>query len=502
MQHEELRAVHLTPAQRERMDIAGRHRPDVPPPFNELTHRGTRIGGGRLFSDPNPDMRALHPRLELYDDMGTTDPVLTGAVGMVKESARSARFSFQVANRSATAGRLKDFAHWALLERGRGKLKQSFGATIEPLLSFFTHGFAYAEVLPGIVEVEGGRYAGQRRMIVRDLAFCEQLAHDQWVLDETGRNLVGITQRPAFGDEAKRWRPSAAPSVLRNEVTGQRVVSVDRIVRLSHRAVGHNYDGVGAFRPCAFPWKAKNAAMDSGVIAINRFGTPTPLVEIDRKLARERGYTDTQINVMIDEATANAANYIAQQSGYLKAFPGISYGVFGAGQINSEHVVTFVALCDRQMLLALLAQWILLGVSDVGSKASITQHRAVHARVVANILDALVAALQDHVVKRLIEWNFGTRVAEEHTPILCHHDVDASRLGEALGVIPGLIQCGALKPTQAFEAAILSELVGVESSGPLIEAANALPESMRGQGGSVGGVFKPGPGRPEGAGEI
>lgn len=497
MQHIEARAAHLSVEDR-RLLITGR-RSERDPDLRELTRRGTRMTQGRLWTDPNPDLRRLHERLEVYDDMGTTDPVLAGATGMLEDAAASARFSLQQANKSATAGRIKDFVHWALLERGQGQMDKPFADAIRPLFSFARIGFAYAEVLPKRVVVQSGRYAGQHRLVVGDLPFCEQFAHDQWVLDPKSGKLVGITQRPVGGDEALRWRPPASSTALFGQ-TGP-VVSVDRLVRLCFRGAGNNFEGIGLFRPAIFPWRAKNAAFDSGVIAISRFGTPTPLVEVDRRAARERGYTDSQFDIMVDEAVTNAAGYIAQQGGWLKSFPGITYSVFGAGQIDSRHVVDFVALCDRQMLLGLLAQWILLGVSDVGSKASIIQHRAAHARFVENIVAQLVAALQESVVRRLVEWNFGPRVAEEHTPQLVHHNVDSSPLLELLGVLGSLMQSGVVKPTQALEDAVLQGLVGVERAQPLIEASHATPETARGGAARGPGVFKPGPGRPEGAEE-
>lgn len=483
--------MYLTQAQRE---IVGQYRPGEIPLVETQTIRGTRISGGRLWKDPNPDLRRLHERLEVYDDIQTSDAVVAGAMSLQEESARTARFSLEKANDSVTAGRIKDFLHWALLERGQGQMKRPFAAAVRPLLSFAPLGFAYAEAVPRIVTIESGRYAGQRRVVLGDLAFCEQLAHDQWVIDGAG-DLIGITQRPIGGDE--RWTPPASSTAFGEGRAGAKVVSVDRLVLLTHRGSAHNYDGIGQLRPTVFPWRAGNAAMDSGVIAITRFGSPTPVLEIDRLAMRERGYTETQINAMITEGVENMRNYIAQQSGYLQSAPGLTYGVFGNGAIDSRHVVEFVALCDRMKLLALVAQWILLGTSDVGSKASIIQHRGAHARVVANIVSQLCAALQP-LLQRIVAWNFGERIAAEHTPTLKHHDVDAARLGEAMGMIPGLVQSGVLKATPALEEAVLGELVGVESAGPLVAAANALPESARGAIGG-GGVFKPGPGRPEGS---
>lgn len=458
----------------------------------ELTSPGTRISGGRIWEDPNPDMRSNLEAQAVYSEMERTDGVISGTLLLIDETLRSARLEVEPANDSQIAGRMAAHCRWGLnVGRKRRPRGQLLSEMIRPLQSFAARGFAYAEIIPKTIRPTSGEFRGDRVVLDR-LAYCEQSAHDEWVLDKEGRELRGITQLPAFGYDAPLQVPKGTPMHH-----GRPLVGDERLVRLAFQGYGHNFAGIALLRRALFPWRAKNSALDSGVVAIDRFGSPTPTVEIDRRLAYEQGYSKTQVDQAVEDAIANLEAYRVERDGHFMSIPGITYGTFGEGKIDSRHVVDFVKLQNREILLGMLAQFVSLGIGDVGSRSVGTIHRSVHARFVANLMDQIVKAITTQVMYPICCWQFGIAAANDHAPRLVHHDIDSAMLAEVLGLLPGLFQVGILKRTQAFENELLRVLAGAESAGALIRASEDMPEEARDDQSGGGGVFKPGPGRPQ-----
>lgn len=458
--------------------------------FEELTHRGTRIAGGRIWEDPNPDLQDLAERIEVYKDMAATDPVLAGQIAMIEESARPARFTVAPRNPTQAAGRIADFVAWALDLSSPGRMTRPLTQCATELLLYAPFGFAYSEPIWGVETVKAGRWKGAARIVLRDLKFCDQSAHDQWVLSDDHRELAGITQHPPYGGYA---RPAGNRRVPWSQVMGQTVTPRSKLVLVTHRGRGHNFEGLGMLRPCVQLWRLKNLVLDSMAVANEKWAIPTPVVEIDREAATRLGYTPAQTDAAIDAASTALESYGAGRLKYMRSTPAVKFSTFGDGQIDSRQAIEVVKLCDRQMTMAFAGQFATLGIGDVGSRSVGEIHRTMHARTVGKLMDHLTDALNRDVVYPLVAWNFGKEIADDLCPSLRHHDVDEGLIAGALGTLAPLIQAGALKPTQAFRRLLLRELAGPTAGEELAEADAAAPDMPAPAG---GGLWQPGPGRP------
>lgn len=454
------------------------------PSVVEMTHRGTRIAGGRIWEDTNPDLQDLTERMEVYRDMATTDPIIAGQIAMIEESARPARFTVTPRNATNLAGRVAEFVSWALDLSSPGRMRRPLTEAATELLGFAPYGFAYSECIWGVETVKSGRWKGAARIVLRDLKHCDQTAHDEWVLSDDKRELVGIRQRPAF-DGWSRHR------------TGVDVVPLSKLVLVTHRGRGYNFEGVGMLRACVQLWRLKNLVLDSTAVAIERWGIPTPLMEIDRSAAQNLGYTKAEVDQMVDAGTTAIEQFTAGRARYLRTTPAIKFGAFSTDTVDSRHAIEVAKFCDRQIAMAFAGQFVTLGIGDVGSRSVGEIHRTVHARTVGKLMDQLCMALDRHVVFPLVAWNFGYEVAEELSPSLRHHDVDEGLIGSALGSIASLIQAGALKPTAAFRRMLLRELAGPTAGEELAIADAAEPDMPPPD---TGPVWQAGPGRPKGEG--
>lgn len=458
--------------------------------FDELTHRGTRIAGGRIWEDPNPDLQDLGERIEVYKDMAATDPVLAGQIAMIEESARPARFTVAPRSPTQAAGRIAEFVAWALDLSSPGRMTRPLTQCATELLLYAPFGFAYSEPIWGVETVKAGRWKGAARIVLRDLKFCDQSSHDEWVLSADRRELVGVTQHPPYDGFVPARRSSRVVQMASR--FADRLVPRSKLVLVTHRGRGHNFEGVGMLRACVQTWRLKNLVMDSMAVANEKWAIPTPVVEIDREAANRLGYTPAQIDAAVDAASTALESYGAGRLKYMRSTPAVKFSTFGDGQIDSRQAIEVVKLCDRQMTMAFAGQFVTLGIGDVGSRSVGEIHRTVHARTVGKLMDHLTDALNRQVVRPLVEWNFGREVADDLCPSLRHHDVDEGLISGALGALAPLIQAGALKPTAAFRRLLLRELAGPTAGEELAAADAEAPDTAP----MPGGLWQPGPGRP------
>lgn len=475
MQHVERRAAHGAGA-------------DAMPNLGQLAHSGTRIAGGRIWEDTNPDLQENGARIALYKDMSTTDPVLAGQLAMIEDSARPARFTVTPRNESNLAGRVAEFIAWALDISSPGRMVRPLAQAAGELLIYAPYGYAYAECIWGVEVVKAGKWRGAPRIVLRDLRFCDQSAHDQWVMSPDNRDLIGITQYPDWGGHVRRsnrWSP------LGQQISDA-VVPLSKLVLVSHRRRGNNFEGVGMLRPCVQLWRLKNLVLDSTAVANERWGIPTPVMEIDREAASRIGYTPAEIDAMVDAATTAIEQYTAGRARYLRSTPALRYSTYGDGRNDSQNALEVANFCDRQMTMAFAGQFVTQGGSGPGNRSVAEIHRTMHARNVGKLMDHLTDTLTRQVVYPLVLWNFGTEIANELCPSLRHHDVDEGLIAGALGTVAPLIMSGAIKPTPAFRRMLLRELAGPTVGDELAvadEAAGDMPAPS-------GGIWQPGPGRP------
>jgi len=176
--------------------------------------------------------------------------------------------------------------------------------------------------------------------------------------------------------------------------------------------------------------------------------------------AERSGFTQGEITAMIQEAEAQARDYIAQEQGYLIENTAIKFDSFGSqGQFNPDGALKVIQECDNQVSQAFFAQFMNLGISDTGSRSVGEVHLSVFRRACINYLDLVASAIsgQDRrgggTIGRLINWNYG-RIEATKLPKLTHMGLDNDELTDALNSLPALVQSQLLTPDDNLERAI------------------------------------------------
>lgn len=199
-------------------------------------------------------------------------------------------------------------------------------------------------------------------------------------------------------------------------------------------------------------------------VAVDRWAIPTPKVKVDRSMGEQQGLTDSDIDAMIDDAEEQIQSFISAEQQYLVENPVISFDSYSVDpNLQSGGPLAIITECDNQISQAFLAQFANLGVTDTGSRSVGEIHMSLFRRSAINYADIITSSINGvdrpggGTVGRLIKWNFGA-VDPSLLPKLTHSGLDNDDLAESLGMIPGLIQSGAVTPDDTLERDIRDKL--------------------------------------------
>lgn len=425
------------------------------PIFPELGDSGTARRGGTITGyERNPRLKGVRRWADLSDEMLAVDAKLAQAEDTLRRTLLSAEWTFlpgaaarvgdsPTIEQRASADRALRLAErynrqWGF-DGGAGWFDTPWEMQLSKMLRFVAQGFRYSEEIYGVRDgvVYLKRYADR-----------EPSAHLRWIWTEDGEFLAGVEQTPptpfvggAFGSDAY-------------------VIPASKLLLLTFGQTGQNVEGRGTLRPCWQWYSYKQHAMDLLAIAAEKWAVPTPVVNVDRELADQAGYTAAQIDSAVSTAQTSAARYMSGEQSWLSTIPGVTFDTFGNGNFDPAGLLASISMADQQMLSAWGLAFLEMGLGDVGSRAvgQLLQEQATLAAV--NILDTVAGAVNGiarsggGTVGRLAAWN-DAGVQPSELPELTHRGIKINRLANLLPHIPNLINTGAMSPTDDLEAAIL-----------------------------------------------
>ena len=377
------------------------------------------------------------------EEMLRTDAIVQRSWHMLKQTLLSASWRFTAGlEGNKQSEELADFMNEAYGFDGySGQMLCSFEEQLGYLLEFVPIGYRYAEELYRV----GPDSKGRVRVWLKEYADREPSAHSDWV-SLNGSTLDAVTQTQTNFYQ----RPEPIPS--------------EKLLLLTLNKTGSNWEGVGRLRSCWWWWRQKQRISNLMCVAVDRWAIPTPKVKVDRSMGEQQGLTDSDIDAMIDDAEEQIQSFISAEQQYLVENPVISFDSYSVDpNLQSGGPLAIITECDNQISQAFLAQFANLGVTDTGSRSVGEIHMSLFRRSAINYADIVTSSINGvdrpggGTVGRLIKWNFGA-VDPSLLPKLTHSGLDNDDLAESLGMIPGLIQSGAVTPDDTLERDIRDKL--------------------------------------------
>lgn len=414
----------------------------IRPKYTTSGVSGTQISAGQIIRPrQNPILKGKAWAIEA-DQMITDDTALSSFTLAMQQTLLSASWSFSVPDTASDqAKRARDYLNHAFGLSGHpGRLQGGFEAALRTLVSFVDVGFRYVEE---IYEVSDGK------VWLRKYDDRMPSAHYQWVMKDG--ELESVVQMAPDGT--------------------LKTIPADKILLLSFRRKGDDFEGVGLLRPCHSPWMRKRDVIEALGIGIDRMALPIPKMMTDPKAMEEAGCRPEEIEPASKILEEQIEKMISHEMAYFKVSPGLDVGAY---EINTAfkptELISVVQMYDQQMAQAYLMGFLMLGVNDTGSRAVGDVQETFFRRCCVNILDLVASAIGGAAgpgtgtAGRLLQWNFPD-LAQEEYPILGHRGLQVQALLDVVGQFGALKSNGFLTPDDRIENAIRS-VSGIQPLSP------------------------------------
>jgi hypothetical protein len=429
-----------------------RHMRAFYPKFKQYGISGTQLSGGSITGyETNRHLVGLS-WIKEAEEMLRTDPIVAQSWFILKQTLLSASWRFKPGiEGDSTSEKLAEYANEAYgLDGYPGQMRVSFEEQLAYLLEFIPVGYRYAEEVYRI----GSDSKGNTRVWLDVYEDREPSAHSDWI-SRNGQMLDGVMQNTV----GTKVTPEPIPS--------------NKIILLTLGRTGNNFEGVGLLRRIWWAWRLKQRSCNLMAIALERYAVPTPRITVDRSAAELNGYSDGDIDAMVDDGEAQAQAMISGERQYLIQNEVIKFDTYAAQSAYSQAPIETNKYCDNQISQAFLTQFTNLGISDTGSRSVGEIHLSIFRRSAINLCDLIASQISGKdrpgggTIGRLIKFNFGY-IDQSKLPRLVHTGLDTDHLSESLSMLPNLVQSGVLTPTDSDES-VLRDLFGL----------NELPEDSK-----------------------
>ena len=396
---------------------------------------GTRLSGGVISGvEKNPRLNASRWISEA-EEMLRTDPRCAISWRLLKHTILEANWKWIPSGDDEKSLELARYANEAFgFEGAAGQTSKPFEEMLQYLLQFIPIGYRYAEEIYCIKRSE----TGKMMVFLSEYADRQPSAHMHWLEDQGV--LQGVSQR-MIGT----IKPEPIPA--------------NKLLLLTMNQEGNNYEGVGFLRSCWYPWRSKQRCLNLLGVALERFAIPTPLIQVDRSLAETQGLTDSDLDVCIDRASAQAAAYISQEQSYLVESLACKFSTYGDGKLDTSHMIAAIDKYNQEISSAFMTGFTDLGVSTTGSRSVGEVHQSQFRRLALNCADQVAATIGGvdrpggGTIDRLIKMNYGP-VLRSQLPRLVHYGLDSDELADSISGLPSLVQSGLLTATDGVEQAL------------------------------------------------
>lgn len=381
-------------------------------PAKELGASGVFISGGMITGEEYNSALSGQLALRAYDQMRRNDATVNAALMAVKQPILNADFQLDPASDKKKDKNNAEFIDDCLMHII--DWEQFLGEA----LTFLEFGFVVFE------QVYEPRIAnGQLRQVLTKLAFRKQTTIVAW---ETEDHQPGVTQ--------------ALPE-------GKRIsIPLNRLVIITHKQEGENYEGISILRTAYKHWKIKDQLYK--IDAVGHENHALGILDI----TKPKGATtadEAKMRQFAMNRRANAQSFILKPEDWTVEFMDMKSNTL-------RDIMPSVNHHDRQIMKNVLAQFLEMGASGAaGSRATSEDHSRLFELAVQAVTRRIVHVLQNTMVRNLIDLNF-TNAEYPTLRVAKISDDNIPVVSEAIGKF---VTAGALHP-QAGDENVIRNMLG------------------------------------------
>lgn len=400
----------------------------MPRPRNDLKEigqSGLERYSGQIIEEFLPELRGVRGR-KVIRQMQDNDATIGALLFAIEMLVRQVPWSVTPATDSPDDQAIAEFVSNALFE----DMSQTWPDTLSEILSFLPWGWSYLEI---VYKVRDGQTSmSQRRSKFSDgkfgwrkWAIRSQESLGQWVFDDTG-GIKAMTQRPA---------PTFMPATI----------PIEKALLFRTTSRKGNPEGLSILRRAYTSWYYKTNIQRIEGIGIERDLAGLPVAYVPPELLSSAATSEEQAilatikelitNIRRDEQEGVVFPLMYDASGN-KQYDLQLLSSGGSRQFDTDKVINRY---DQRMLMAVLADFLLLGSEKVGSFALSNNKSNIFSVALGAWLDSICEVINRFAIPRLLNLN---AMPLEAAPKLTHGDVEEWSLAELADYVQKLSSAG------------------------------------------------------------
>ena len=391
----------------------------------ELGRVGQKRYGGVFFEEFVPELVGTKG-VEVYHEMRENDDVIGAIMFAIEMLIRQATFSIEPASESSADKKAAEF-----VETCMNDMDKTWADTISEVLSFLVFGWSYHEIV--YKRRVGGKSSKYDDKLIgwKKLPLRSQETLYEWQFDDYTDELKGMVQIPP-------------PDY------GQIFIPLEKALHFRTKSYKDNPEGRSILRSAYRSWYMKKRFQEIEGIGVERdlAGYPvlTPPEDVDIW-----DPDDPEMVALLARAETIIQNVRRDTSEGMVKPAGWTFELLSSGSRRQFEVGTIIERYDKRMATTVLADFIFLGQSSVGSFALSSDKTRLFSLAVGTYLDIICEVFNQQGIKRLIDINGDAFKGITDYPKMEHGDIEDANLEKFANYISAMVSAGIIVPDDELE---------------------------------------------------
>lgn len=378
----------------------------------ELGATGTAFFAGQLAEEEyNPDLRG-EKAINVFEKMRRSDGQVKAALLACELPLRAARWDIQAASDSSKDQEIASFVRQNLFDW----MTITWDDFLRHILLMLPFGFSMFEK---VWELKDGKYRW------RKLAPRLPRTLHEWDIDAEG-GLKGIKQAT--------WKGGSYVFPY---------IPVEKLIIFSLGREGSNYRGTSLLRAAYKHWYYKDVLYRIDGIAAERHGVGIAVFTLPPTATEEGEDSDYgKINRIGQSLHTHERSYVALPNEYGFDLKGVT------GQLHD--IIRSIEHHDMQIVRSILAQFINLGASEVGSYALSQDQSGFFLMALRAVGVNICDTMNRYAINQLVDYNWDV----EHYPKLVVSGLEQRDIGVFAKAVADFVTAGVILPDRQMEAEV------------------------------------------------
>jgi hypothetical protein len=378
-------------------------------------------------------LRELHGRrgIEVYKEMSDNDDTVGALLFAVEMLMRQCEFTIDPGGDTEEDEKCAKF-----VEQCMNDMQYSWQDTLSEIVSFLTYGWSYHEIVykrrmgktsnPKTSSKYDDGLIGWRKLPIR-----AQETLWEWVYEDGTDELQGMIQCPPPDYE-------------------QIFIPIEKALHFRTRSRKENPEGRSILRNAYRSWYFKKRIQEIEGIGMERDLAGFPVLTGPPEL--DLWDTEDEHMVSMLASAQNIVTNVRRDAREGLVLPdGWKLELLSAGNRRQFDTNQIIERYDKRIAMTVLADFILLGQSDVGSFALSSDKTRMFALAIGTYLDTICEVFNTQAIPRLIDINGDAFQGITEYPKMQHGDIEDANLDNIANFINTMVGAGIIVPDENLE---------------------------------------------------